>query len=119
MTKSISLQRSKQISSFVPAPSAVRAGDYIFTSSIYPIDDNGHAVVGDALLGPVGASTMEIQSRHCLESLKSILKGIGSDLSLVLKIEVNVVDPDEFYEFKLVWNEYFPENPSSFPPVRS
>jgi 2-iminobutanoate/2-iminopropanoate deaminase len=111
MTKSISLKRSKQISSFVPAPSAVRAGDYIYTSSIYPIDDNGHAVVGDTLLGESGASTMEIQSRLCLESLKSILKEMDSDLSLVLKVEVNVVDPDEFYEFKLVWNEYFPENP--------
>ena len=34
----INLERS-QPSAFAPAPKAVRAGDYVFTSSIYPIDN--------------------------------------------------------------------------------
>ena len=32
---------------FAPAPRAARAGDYVFTSSIYPIDEAGHAVAVD------------------------------------------------------------------------
>ena len=27
-----------------PAPESVRVGDFIYTSSIYPIDDSGHAI---------------------------------------------------------------------------
>ena len=27
------------------------------------------------------------------------------------KVELHLVDPADFYEFKLVWNEYFPSNP--------
>ena len=96
---------------FAPAPSAVRAGDYVFTSSIYPIDKAGHAIETDILLGEAGPSLIAAQTRHCLEALKAILKEHGSSLDRVLKAEVHLVDAADFYEFKLVWREYFPKEP--------
>jgi enamine deaminase RidA (YjgF/YER057c/UK114 family) len=96
---------------FAPAPRAVRAGDYIFTSSIYPIDEAGHAVAVDQRLGEAGPSLMEAQARRCLETLKSVLRDSGSSLERVLKADVHLADAAEFNEFKRVWKEHFPGNP--------
>jgi 2-iminobutanoate/2-iminopropanoate deaminase len=96
---------------FAPAPRAVRAGDYVFTSSIYPVDESGHAVTVDYLLGEAGPSLIEVQTRHCLERLKTVLAEQGSSLDRVLKAEVHLADAADFYEFKLVWREYFPQDP--------
>jgi 2-iminobutanoate/2-iminopropanoate deaminase len=110
MAAPIRLQRSDPMA-FVPAPGAVRAGDYVFTSSIYPVDDSGHAVTVDHLIGEAGRSLIEVQTRHCLERLKVVLREHGSSLDRVLKAEVHLADAADFYEFKLVWREYFPKNP--------
>jgi len=96
---------------FAPAPRAVRAGDYVFTSSIYPIDEAGHAVSIDERLGEAGPSRMEVQARRCLETLKSVLRDSGSSLERVLKADVHLADAAELNEFKRVWKEYFPANP--------
>jgi enamine deaminase RidA (YjgF/YER057c/UK114 family) len=95
----------------VPVPRAVRAGDYIFTSSVYPVDESGRVVGLDAAQDEVRPSLMEIQARHCLESLKKVLAEAGASMDRLLKADVHLVDPADFYEFKLVWNEYFPSNP--------
>jgi enamine deaminase RidA (YjgF/YER057c/UK114 family) len=68
VSKTIKLERSGP-AAFAPAPKAVRAGDYVYTSSIYPIDTSGHAITVDERLGEAGMSLMEAQARHCLESL--------------------------------------------------
>lgn len=96
---------------FAPAPRAVRAGDYVFTSSIYPVDNAGHAIMTDERLGEAGPSLVAAQTRHCFEALKTILEEHGSSLDRVLKAEVHLVDAADFYEFKLVWREYFPNEP--------
>jgi enamine deaminase RidA (YjgF/YER057c/UK114 family) len=96
---------------FAPAPRAVRAGDFIFTSSIYPIDDNGHAIQVDERLGEAGPSLIEAQTRHCLESLKAVLGEFGGSFDSVLKADVHLVDAVDFYDFKRVWREYFPSTP--------
>ena len=107
---SIKLERIGQ-APFAPAPKAVRTGDYIYTSSIYPIDDAGHALTGDERLGLAGPSLMEVQARRCLEQLKSVLREAGSSLERVLKADVHLADAADFLEFKRVWKEYFPSNP--------
>jgi len=107
---SIKLERSGP-SPYAPAPRAVRAGDYVFTSSIYPIDDAGHAIGVDEQLGEAGPSRIEAQTRRCLDTLKSVLRDFGSSLERVLKADVHLVDAAEFVEFKRVWKEYFPSNP--------
>ncbi len=110
MKASIQLQRSSAMP-FAPAPHSVRAGDYVFTSSIYPIDAQGHAITVDDRIGEAGPSLIMAQTRHCLDTLASILKEHGSSLDRVLKAEVHLADAADFYEFKLVWREYFPHNP--------
>ena len=107
---SIKLERFGQ-SPFAPAPKAVRAGDFIFTSSIYPIDEAGHSVSVDERLGLAGPSLMEAQARRCLEQLKSVLRECGSSIERVLKADVHLADAADFLEFKRVWKEYFPSNP--------
>src|SRR5207248_5497322 len=96
---SIKLERIGQ-TPFAPAPNAVRAGDYVFTSSIYPIDGAGHAVTVDERLGLAGPSLMDAQARRCLEQLKSVLREAGSSLERVLKADVHLVDAGDFLEFK-------------------
>ncbi len=110
MKSLVALHRSSAMP-FTPAPKAVRAGDYIFTSSIYPIDASGHAVAVDGPLGEAGPSLIAAHTRHCLETLREILQEQGSSLDRVLKAEVHLADAADFYEFKLVWREYFPHDP--------
>ena len=51
------------------------------------------------------------QTRCCLDTLRDILKEHGTSLDRVLKAEVHLADAADFHEFKLVWREYFPQNP--------
>jgi 2-iminobutanoate/2-iminopropanoate deaminase len=108
--EAINLERGKP-SPFAPAPRAVRAGDYVFTSSIYPIDAAGHAISVDERLGETGPSLVEAQTRQCLETLKSVLGDFKSTLERVLKVDVHLADAHDFLEFKRVWKEYFPKDP--------
>src|SRR5258705_4139844 len=110
MASKISLKRFGTMP-LVWVPRAVRAGDYVFTSSVYPVDESGRVVGLDTAKDEASPSLMEIQARHCLESLKRVLAEAGASMDRVLKAEVHLVDPADFYEFKLVWNEYFPSNP--------
>ncbi|HEX6003396.1 MAG TPA: RidA family protein, partial [Burkholderiales bacterium] len=95
----------------IPAPQTVQVGDYVFTSSIYPVDHKGHAIGVDERLGEAGPSLIAAQTRHCLEALSKSLRQSGSSLERVLKAEVHLADASDFYEFKLVWREYFPQDP--------
>lgn len=106
----IMLERSGA-SAFVPAPRAVRAGDYVFTSTIYPIDSSGHAVTVDERLGEAGPSLMEAQTRQCLQTLKSVLGDFKSTPERVLKADVHLADANAFLEFKRMWKEFFPKDP--------
>jgi enamine deaminase RidA (YjgF/YER057c/UK114 family) len=105
-----SLQRGSA-QSFTPVPNSVRAGDYVFTSSIYPLDDSGRAVRPDGDFGVSGLSTIEAQSRRCFDLLAKVLQEQGSSLDRVVKVSVNLADAADFYEFKRVWKEYFPKDP--------
>ena len=95
----------------LPAPDSRRAGDFVFVSSIYPVDDSGHLVHPDSIGPYVGESAMAVQSRRVLEVLKQVLDSSGSALESTLKAEVYLVDAADFYEFKLVWREFFPDSP--------
>ena len=94
-----------------PFPRAVRVGDYIYTSSIYPIDEEGRVVAGRPWLGLAEPSAIALQTRQCLMTLKSTLEELKSSLALVLKADVHLASASDFHEFKLVWREFFPSNP--------
>ncbi|MPZ23009.1 MAG: hypothetical protein GEU28_05580 [Dehalococcoidia bacterium] len=95
----------------LPAPSYNRAGDFIFVSSIFPIDGSGNVVHTSSFSPSVGESEMAAQARAVLNTLKSVLDEAGSGLDRTLKAEVYLADPTDFYEFKSVWKEFFPSEP--------
>ncbi|MPZ23029.1 MAG: hypothetical protein GEU28_05685 [Dehalococcoidia bacterium] len=95
----------------LPAPSWKRAGDLVFISSIYPIDGTGRVVHTNSFSPHVGESEMAAQTRSVLETLNSALQDAGLSLDRMLKAEVYLASPEDFYEFKLVWKEYFAESP--------
>ena len=95
----------------LPAPRANRQGDYIWVSTIYPLDAEG-AVVHAAAPSPyTGESDIAAQTRAVCEALRGVLAEAGSSLDRVVKAEVYLVAPEDFYEFKLVWREYFAAGP--------
>jgi enamine deaminase RidA (YjgF/YER057c/UK114 family) len=95
----------------LPAPAHRRAGDFVFVSSLYPVDDSGAVVRSDATSPYLGESEMSAQSRRVLELLGEVLAAAGSSLERTLKAEVYLADAADFPEFKLVWKEFFPDSP--------
>ena len=93
---------------FAPAPKAVRAGDYVFTSAIYPVDQHGHAIGVDEALGEAGPSLIAAQTRQCLETLKSILEESGSSLDRIVWANWSLRDAADFDAFNEEWVRWFP-----------
>ena len=87
--------------SISPSPATRRAGDYIFTSSFYPISEDGTVVRSKSVSPYVGESEMGAQTRSVLDQLRDALVSGGSSLDLTLRVEVHLVDAADFYEFKL------------------
>ena len=54
---------------------------------------------------------MGAQTRSCLEQLTDALAVAGASLDSPLRVEVHLADPSDFYEFKVVWKEFFPDSP--------
>ncbi|MPZ23030.1 MAG: hypothetical protein GEU28_05690 [Dehalococcoidia bacterium] len=99
----------------LPAPSFSRAGDLVFISSIYPVDGQGNVAHSSSFSPHIGESEMAAQTRSVMETLKRVLADAGTSLGRMVKAEVYLKSPEDFYEFKLVWKEYFPTDP----PVRT
>jgi 2-iminobutanoate/2-iminopropanoate deaminase len=96
---------------FLPAPSFRRAGDYIFASSVYPIDEHGELARSPSGAHSFGDSEMAAQTRSVLENLKAVLAEAGTTLERTLKVELYLVDPADFPEFKHVYRAAFPHDP--------
>ena len=95
----------------LPAPAHRRAGDFVFVSSLYPVDGSGEVVRAGSVSPYVGESEMGAQSRQVLEQLADVLATAGSSLEQTLRAEVYLTDASDFHEFKLVWKEFFPDSP--------
>jgi len=95
----------------LPAPAWRRAGDFIFVSSIHPVDGAGNVVHTESVSPWLGESEMGAQSRSVLETLRDVLVSAGSTVELTLKVEVHLVDAADFKEFKVIWREFFPNDP--------
>ena len=86
----------------LPAPRFANQGDFIHVSTIYPLTAEGEVVHSDSISSYVGEAEIAAQTRAILETLREVLAEADSSLERVLKAEVYLVDPTEFYEFKLV-----------------
>ena len=96
---------------FLPFSRAVRAVDFIFTSSIYPMTWTAEPLWATHGLDWPVRSVITVQTRHCLAALKERLTELGSSLQWVVKVDVHLASAADFYEFKLVWRQFFPADP--------
>ena len=84
----------------LPFHPAVRAGDFIFVSGQVPKDENGNMC---------GDSSIEVQTRWTLESIKRVLAEAGAEMSDVVKVVTYIEDARNFSRYNGVFKEYFPE----------
>ena len=83
-----------------PYSSAVRAGEYIFLSGqIGSVDDRGNDVKG-----------IQAQTKQCLENMKQVLEAAGASLGDVVKVNVFLVNVDDFPKMNEVYQSYFPKD---------
>jgi 2-iminobutanoate/2-iminopropanoate deaminase len=95
----------------LPFPRAVMVRDFIYTSSIYPLDQDGRVISGTPWLGDAGLSDIAVQTQNCLEQLKSILEELGSSLDRAVKLDVHLAYASDFFEFKTIWRTFFSKDP--------
>jgi reactive intermediate/imine deaminase len=89
----------------MPFSRAVRAGDFVFVSGTTAVDRLGQSLGGN----------ISEQTRLVLESIRDSLRGLGCEMSDVVKTTCWLEDPRDFWNFNRVFAEFFPENP----PARS
>ncbi len=87
---------------FVPA---VRAGDFVFVSGQVAMDDQGEIISGGIVA----------QTRKTIDNIVAVLDSAGCTLEDVVKVNVWLDDPRDFWSFNRVYAEYF----TDAPPARS
>jgi enamine deaminase RidA (YjgF/YER057c/UK114 family) len=89
---------------------AVRAGPFIFTSSV-----TGTSGTPPPEALPYFGSRIKQQTKVALDALRSLLELGGADLHDVVRVQVVLADVSDFFAFDEVWRSYFPSDP----PARS
>lgn len=81
----------------MPFSKAVRAGDFVFVSGQMATDSGGK----------FSGTTIEVQTRRVLDTIKEILSEAGCTLDDVVKCTCFIDDTRDFQRFNAVWFEYF------------
>jgi 2-iminobutanoate/2-iminopropanoate deaminase len=89
-----------------PYSQAIKAGGFVFTSGVIPLDASTGEVVGDDIT---------VQSERVMANLKAVLEAAGSGLQHVVKTTCFLQNLADFAAFNAVYAESF----SSAPPARS
>lgn len=88
-----------------PYPHARRVGGMLFLSGIGPRKPVTGEIPG---LLPDGRHDIEVQTRACIENVKTILEEAGSSLEKVVDVAVYLTDMQgDFERFNKVYGEYF------------
>jgi 2-aminophenol/2-amino-5-chlorophenol 1,6-dioxygenase alpha subunit len=88
-----------------PYPHARRVGGMLFLSGIGPRKPVTGEIPG---LLPGGGHDIEVQTRACIENVKTILEESGSSLEKVVDVAVYLTDMHgDFERFNKVYGEYF------------
>jgi len=93
-----------------PYPHARRVGDMLFLSGIgprKPVTGEIPGLLRDGA-GSVIGHDIEVQTRACIENVKTILEAAGSSLEKVIDVAVYLTDMQgDFERFNKVYGEYF------------
>lgn len=85
-----------------PYSPATRAQGIVYVSGILAIDSRGNIV---------GADDIRVQTRHVLETIKSILEAAGGSLADVTMNSIFLKDLGDYAAMNEVYREYFPFEP--------
>ena len=80
-------------------------------ATVYPVKESGFAIRSDAPTAFVGHSDVYVQALSALEELGRRLEEAGSSLKRVLRVEVQLQEAGDFYEFKRAWIDTFGDDP--------
>ena len=81
---------------------AVRAAGLIFVSGTAPHDPATGALTG---------STIQEQTRQCLQNIAAILEAAGSSLDKIASVTVVLADEQDFQGMNEEWLRWFPSDP--------
>jgi 2-iminobutanoate/2-iminopropanoate deaminase len=81
---------------------AVRASGLVFVSGTGPHDPATGKIVG---------STIQEQTRQCLENISAILKAAGASLERVISATVIILEEADFAGMNEEWVKWFPSDP--------
>ena len=83
-----------------PYSQGIIAGGFLYTAGQGGIDPAS---------GQVVAGGVEAETRQVWNNLKAVLEAAGSSLSRVVKVNVYMVDLNDFGKMNAVYAEFFPE----------
>jgi 2-iminobutanoate/2-iminopropanoate deaminase len=81
---------------------AVRAAGLIFVSGTGPFDP---------VSGTVKGTTIQEQTRQCLENIEAILTEAGSSLEKIVSATVILAEEEDFSGMNEEWIKWFPSDP--------
>ncbi|MDX9802053.1 MAG: RidA family protein [Spirochaetia bacterium] len=84
-----------------PYSQAVKAGGFLFTSGILPLDPE----TGKLVKGGIESETVQI-----FENLKSICEEAGSSLNRIVSATVYIIRMDDFEKMNKIYSSYFSDN---------
>ncbi|MEQ8936434.1 MAG: RidA family protein [Amphiplicatus sp.] len=101
------------------APLAMRAGDFVFTSGLLPVDQGGRVPAKLRLNAamPYFANCAADQSRFVLEQIDAICREAGTGLENVCKVQAFFDDLHYMPAFLDVWRDVFPVVPPALSAV--
>ena len=81
---------------------AVKAGGLVFVSGTAPIDP---------ATGTISGTTVQEQTRMCLQNITAILSAAGSSLDKIVSVTVVLADEDDFAGMNEEYATWFPSSP--------
>lgn len=81
---------------------AVKAAGLVFVSGTAPHDPVTGAIVG---------TTIQEQTRQCLQNISAILEAAGSSMDEIVSVTVVLADEDDFAGMNEEYVRWFPANP--------
>jgi len=81
---------------------AVKAAGLVFVSGTAPVDPG---------TGEISATTIQAQTRQCLENISAILAAAGSSLDKIVSATIVLADEDDFAGMNEEWLKWFPVDP--------
>lgn len=85
-----------------PYSPGTKAGKAVYVSGTLALDSNG---------APVGEGDVKAQTRHILETIKSVLEAAGGSLQDITFNHIFLSDMSGYAAMNEVYREYFPKDP--------